>query len=174
MHFWKNVNRILINFRNFLKLNRPQISQISADKNYMEELKFEVYEPEMKYGSEKYPFQEETSSILGVCFEVSKNLRGGLSETVYQEALEYEFSLRKIPFEREKKYKVQYKDIVLKKHFVADFVVYDKIILEVKAQNGIPGEFYQQMINYLAISKNKVGLIVNFHSSTVKYNRVIL
>ncbi|HLP10360.1 MAG TPA: GxxExxY protein [Flavobacteriales bacterium] len=140
----------------------------------MEELTFEVFEPEIKYESEKYPLQEETGVILGVCFEVSKHLRGGLSEAVYQEALEYEFSKRKIPFERQKKYLVHYKDVVLKKSFVADFLVYDKIILEIKAQNGIPEECYQQVINYLAISKNKVGLIVNFYSSALKYKRVIL
>jgi GxxExxY protein len=134
----------------------------------------EVYEPRVMYDAKKYPLQEETSIILGVCFEVYNNLGRGFTETLYKEAIEYELSLKGVDFQREKKYPVEYKNIVLKKYYVADFVVFDKVILEVKAQRGIPEEHYGQVISYLKASKCKVGLLVNFSESSLRYKRIIL
>lgn len=140
----------------------------------IEQPRLEVYEPKITYDAEKYPLQEETSIILGVCFEVYNNLGRGFSEPLYQEAIEYELSVRGISFQREQKYAVEYKNIVLKKYYVADFVVFDKVILEIKAQKGIPEEHYGQVISYLKASKCKVGLLVNFCDSSLRYKRIIL
>ena len=85
--------------------------------------------------------------------EVHRILGKGLLEIVYKDAIEYEVKKKKIPYEREKKYEVEYKGIILPHYFFADFVLYDKIILEVKAQKGIVNEHYAWLINYLAISK---------------------
>ena len=63
--------------------------------------------------------------------------------------------------------------IKAKKHY-ADFVAFGKIILEIKAQKNIIEEHYNQVLNYLAISKCKIGLIINFGESSLKYKRVIL
>lgn len=81
--------------------------------------------------------------------EVHNNLGAGFAEIVYKDALEYEFNQAGIPFEREKQYKVNYKGIILPHHFYADFVVFDKIILEVKGVSAITDEFTAQCINYL-------------------------
>ena len=107
-------------------------------------------------------------------FEVHNNLGPGFLEIVYKDALEYEFNKTGIPYEREKEYIVNYKDVTLPHKFYADFVVFDKIILEVKAIAGIADEFIAQAINYLKVSKNKLALIVNFGELKLNSKRIVL
>jgi GxxExxY protein len=128
----------------------------------------------MKYSEDKYPLQKESYEIIGICMEIHRILGKGLLEIVYKDALEHEFNLRKITYDREKKYEVEYKGIVLPHCFFADFVVFDKIILEVKAQKGIVEEHLSWVLNYLAISKCQLGLIVNFGENSLVTKRVIL
>ncbi|MFO7828779.1 MAG: GxxExxY protein [Bacteroidales bacterium] len=128
----------------------------------------------MNYSKQKYPFQEESYKIIGICMEVHRILGKGLLEIVYKDAIEYEFKKKSIQYEREKKYEVEYKDIILPHYFFADFVVFDNIILEVKAQKGIVEEHYSWVINYLAISNCNLGLIINFGENSLVTKRVIL
>ena len=128
----------------------------------------------MIYSEQSYPLQKECYQIIGVCMEVHRILGKGLLEIVYKDAIEYEFNSLKIPYEREKKYEVEYKGIILPHHFFADFVVFDNIILEIKAQKGIVEEHYSWVINYLAISECPVGLIVNFGEKSLITKRIIL
>jgi GxxExxY protein len=116
---------------------------------------------------------KESYSIINSCFEVHNNLGSGFLEVIYKDALEYEFKKRNIPFEREKQYCVHYKDTVLKHSFFADFVVFDAIILEVKAVSQMRDEFLAQTINYLKASNTKVGVLINFGEQSLKYKRVI-
>ena len=95
-------------------------------------------------------------------------------EIVYKDALEYEFRKADIPLEREKEYVVNYKDIVLPHKFYADFVVYDKIMIEVKGVSGIAEEFIAQSINYLKVSGSKLALLVNFGELKLNYKRLVL
>ena len=69
--------------------------------------------------------------------------------------------------------RVAYKDIILPHSYTADFVVFDKIIIEVKAVKTIINEHIAQTINYLKVSENKVGLLINFGESKLKYQRLI-
>jgi len=78
-------------------------------------------------------YKEEAYQIIGKCMEVHNNLGAGFLEIVYKDALQLEFKRAGIPFQREVQYKVNYKGIILPHHFYADFVVFDKIILEIKA-----------------------------------------
>ena len=105
--------------------------------------------------------------------EVHRILGKGLLEIVYKDALEYEFMINNIPFEREKKYIVEYKEIVLPHTFIVDFVVYDSIILEVKAQRGVVDEHYKYVLNYLAVSKCPLGLLINFGENSISPKRII-
>lgn len=123
---------------------------------------------------EKFPFKMETYKILGLCMEVHNNLGHGFLEIVYKDALEIEFKRNQIPFEREKEYPVNYKGILLPHRFFADFIVYEKIILEVKGVNGIHDEHIAQAINYLKVSKNQVALIVNFGEPKLTFKRIKL
>lgn len=127
-----------------------------------------------KYDKKKYPYQSESFKVIGACMEVHKVLGKGLLEVVYKDALEVEFNKQNMAFEREKKFEVQYKNILLKHSFYADFVVFDKIILEVKAQSGLVEEHYKQTLNYLAISKMKLALLINFGNDSLHFNRIIL
>jgi GxxExxY protein len=128
----------------------------------------------MKYSNEKYPMQQESYNIIGICMEIHRILGRGFLEIVYKDALEYEFKLKHIPYEREKEYVVEYKGKVLPHKFYADFVVFDDVILEVKAQQGVADEHYSQVINYLAVSNCKIGLIANFGENSLQTKRVIL
>lgn len=118
--------------------------------------------------------KEESYKIIGLCMEVHKILGKGHSEVVYKDALEYEFKINSIPFEREKIYEIGYKDIILPRKYIADFVVYDEIIFEVKAISQLTNSDIKQTLNYLASSRNKLGLLVNFGEDSLKYKRIIL
>lgn len=121
-----------------------------------------------------YPLKEETYKIIGVCMEVHNTLGAGFLEIVYKDALELEFKKAGIDFEREKEYLVNYKGTILPHKFYADFVVFDEIILEVKGVKTIADEHIAQTLNYLKVSKNKIGLIVNFGELKLNYKRLIL
>jgi len=130
---------------------------------------FEIFE-----SLEKYPFQEETYKLIGVCMEVHRNLGKGFLEVVYKDALQYELRKVNIEFEREKKFEITYKDIILPHYYIADFLAFGKIIIEVKAQENVAENHYKQVINYLAVSKLKLGLIINFGEESLKFKRVTL
>jgi GxxExxY protein len=118
-------------------------------------------------------YKSESFAIIGKCMEVHNQLGSGFLEIVYKDALAYEFKLAGIPFEREKHYEVKYKGIVLPHQFIADFVVYDKIILEVKGIKNLPNEITAQVINYLKVSNNKLGLLINFGEAQLNYKRIV-
>jgi len=118
--------------------------------------------------------KEESYKIIGICMEVHKILGKGHSEKVYGDALEYEFQKNKIPYSRELKYNIAYKDIILSSYYFADFVIFDQIILEIKAIMTLSSSEIKQTLNYLAASKNKLGLLVNFGEDSLKYKRIIL
>lgn len=120
-----------------------------------------------------YPLQEETYIILGIAMEIHRVLGKGFSEIVYKDAFEYEFKQRGIYFEREKEYTINYKRQILPHKFYADFVIFDGVILEIKSKKGIIEDHYAQVINYLAISKLEVGLLVNFHEKSLEYKRIV-
>jgi len=105
--------------------------------------------------------------------EVHRCLGRGFSEIVYKDAMEYEIDKRNIYYKREKEYLIKYKEIILAHKFYADFVVFDSIILEIKAQKGIAEEQYAQVINYLVASKCQVGLILNFGESSLIFRRIV-
>jgi GxxExxY protein len=118
-------------------------------------------------------YKDECYCIIGACMEVHKILGRGFSENVYKDSLEIEFKKREIPYVREKGYKVSYKDNILPHKFFADFVIYDKIILEVKSSKDIIDEFMKQTLNYMSIEKSKLGIIVSFGGESLKYKRLV-
>jgi GxxExxY protein len=105
--------------------------------------------------------------------EVHNHLGAGFLEIVYKDALEYEFRKANIPFEREREYLVNYKGIILPHKFYADFVVFDKIILEIKGVSSLKEEFIAQCINYLKVSGCKLALLVNFGELKLNYKRIV-
>ena len=122
---------------------------------------------------EEYLYADETYTIIGILFEVHKTLGKGFSEIVYKDALEFEFGINNIPYEREKEYSVNYKNTILKHRFYADFVLYKSIILEVKTVDCFNNSHYNQCLNYLKVSNNELALLVNFNSNSLEYKRII-
>ena len=116
--------------------------------------------------------ENETGNIIKACFEVHNELGHGFLEAVYQEALEEEFKMQGIPYEREKLLPVFYKGKPLKKEYYADFICYDKIIVELKCVSSLINAHKGQVINYLKATKNKVGLLINFGGSSLKWERL--
>lgn len=124
---------------------------------------------------EEYYLKKETYSIIGICMEVHRVLGHGFLEVVYKDAIELELLERGIPYNREEEYEIDYKGAVLRHKYRSDFVIYDKIILEIKAQEGgLVKANQKQTINYLKASGCKVGLAINFGRVSLEYKRLIL
>lgn len=119
-------------------------------------------------------FKKEVYDIVGICMDVYNNLGYGFLEVVYKDAMEIEFIEKEIKHHREKEFSILYKGRKLKRIFNTDFLVFDKIIIEVKAKaDGIQEEAFAQTINYLKASDIHVGLIINFGKRKLEYKRVV-
>ena len=118
-------------------------------------------------------YPNESYKITGALYEVHKELGPGLFEKVYQEALEKELRMQGIPFEREKSFNISYKGEVLEQMYIADFVCYDKIVVELKAVEALLPIHTAQVINYLTITGYKLGLLVNFNTVQIKPERIV-
>ena len=123
---------------------------------------------------EEFPLKQETEIIIGIGIEIHKELGFGFLEIVYKDAFEYEFHLQEVLFQREKEFIIFYKDVLLRHKFYADFIVFQKVILEVKAKEKISDEDLARNINYLKCSGCKIGLILNFGRMRLDIKRVIL
>jgi GxxExxY protein len=118
-------------------------------------------------------YKKESYKIIGAAMEVHKELGPGFLEAVYQEALEIEFQKQGIPYEREKLLTIYYKDMKLKKRYSADFVCYEKIIVELKALSDLTSKDEAQVLNYLKTTKLKLGLLINLGSKSLQYKRLV-
>jgi len=122
---------------------------------------------------EEYLYQSETYKIIGAMMEVHKILGCGFLEAVYQEALAIEFDLQKIPYVKEKKLLLFYKEVQMEKFYAADFLCYDKIVVEIKALSALISTHDSIMINFLNATKFKVGILGNFGEKSLKYKRLV-
>ena len=116
--------------------------------------------------------EEMTGKIINACMEVHNELGNGFLEPVYQEALEEEFKLQNIPYEREKLLPVVYKGKTLKKEYYADFVCYGTIIVELKSVTTLSKPHKAQVLNYLNAADKEIGLLVNFGGTSLKWERI--
>ena len=123
--------------------------------------------------NEYYYKKHENYEIVGLCMEVHRILGPGLLEIVYKDALEIEFKNHKIPYTREKEYKVEYKGIILPHKFYADFVVYEDIILEIISTKEISNDHLAQVLNYMKLADTPVGIIANFQNKSLVHKRMI-
>ena len=115
----------------------------------------------------EYPLQDVTKEIISCCIEVHSSLGPGLLENIYEEALAYEFKLRKIRHERQKSIQLRYKGQEVGLHRI-DFLVGDEVVLEIKAVESINKIFEAQLLTYLKAMDKKVGLLINFNVLRLK------
>lgn len=118
-------------------------------------------------------YKEESYALIGAAMEVHNHLGPGFVEKVYQDSLEIEFGLRGIPFTREKHLPVFYKGVQIKHDYFADFVCYDKIVVECKAVHELLDIHKNQTLNYLKANGFKLGLLVNFSRSKLEFCRIV-
>jgi GxxExxY protein len=120
-------------------------------------------------------YEEESYGVVGAALDVYYKLGCGFQEPVYQEALSLELSLRRIPFTAQTRLPIRYKDFVLKKTYRADFVCFEKIIVEIKSETALMARDWAQVMNYLKASEFRVGLLFNFESAqTLEKRRIIV
>lgn len=106
--------------------------------------------------------------------KIHTKLGRGFKEVVYKDAMEVEIKNRGgIPYEREKSFCIEYEGFILPHRFVADYIVFNAIILEIKAASQIHTEAFLQTLNYLKAAQVKLGIIINFGADKLEFQRVI-
>ena len=116
-------------------------------------------------------YKSESYKIIGCCYEVYNDLGPGFLEAVYQEALAIELKNQGVTFIEFPEMNVFYKGMKLKKQYYPDFLCYNKIILEIKAIEGLLTDHYYQILNYVKGTESNLGLLVNFGSTSLQYKR---
>jgi len=120
-------------------------------------------------------YKDEGYRFMGAAFEVYNDRGYGMAEEVYQECLEFELELRGISFRAQQEIKCFYKGRELKKRYVPDLVVCDVLVVELKAVSVLCPEHEAQLINYLRITRQPVGYLVNFgHKGGLEWKRFTL
>ena len=124
--------------------------------------------------SEDFPLKEETYQILGACFEVYNEMGRGFLEPIYQECLEVELQLQKIPFESQVTLELEYKGQKLGKRYQPDLICFESVVVEIKAASSLATEHEAQLLNYMNAGGFEVGLLVNFgHFPKLEYTRLV-
>ncbi|MBI9062155.1 MAG: GxxExxY protein [Marinilabiliaceae bacterium] len=118
-------------------------------------------------------YKEEAYKIVGAAMKVHRELGCGFLEQVYQEALQIELEKQGILFERETPLSITYDGITLNKQYIADFICYDKIIVELKAVKELDTIHEAQVFNYLKATGKRLGLLINFGDTSLEYKRII-
>jgi len=117
-------------------------------------------------------YSELTQEIIGAAMEVHKILHHGFLESVYEEALAIEFNLRNIPFVRQRPVDVLYKGNIAKQFF-CDFLIAEKVLIELKAIKELTNNESAQVLNYLKATGLELALLVNFGAPSLEFKRII-
>jgi GxxExxY protein len=124
---------------------------------------------------EEFVFQQEGYDFMAAAFEVYNEIGYGMAEEIYQQSLEIELSLRKIPFLTRQELKVYYKGHKLTTRYKPDLLVCGGIVVELKAVTELSPEHEAQLFNYMRVSRLAVGYLVNFgHKGDLQWKRFIL
>ena len=106
--------------------------------------------------------KDEVYAIIGAAIDVHRELGSGFYEAVYQEAMGIEFSDRRIPSEPLKLLQVSYKGAILQKSYIADFICFGQVIVELKVMNQLTSREEYQLLHYLKATGLRVGVLINF------------
>ena len=120
-------------------------------------------------------YKDEGYRLMGAAFEVYNEQGYGLAEEIYQESLEMELESRGVSFLSKQELLCFYKGRQLKKRYVPDLFVFGCLVTELKAVVALAPEHEAQLINYLRLTRQPVGYLINFgHKDTLEWKRVIL
>jgi len=120
-----------------------------------------------------FPLKDETYRIVGFAFDAANELGHGLHEKLYENALTVEFRRAEIEFEQQRRFEVIYKEERIGE-FVPDLIVFGEIVVDTKVIDRITDHERGQMLNYLKITKLKVGLLLNFKHAKLEWERIVM
>jgi GxxExxY protein len=109
-----------------------------------------------------------SEQVIGACIEVHRLLGPGLLESIYEECVCRELTLRGLPFERQKPLPLEYKGSALEQHYRVDLVVQGALLLEIKAVEALLPIHSAQVVTYLRVSGLSAGLLVNFNAVAIR------
>jgi GxxExxY protein len=131
-----------------------------------------IHEPEPNGGA---LFKNEGYQLMAAAFEVHREMGGGLAEEIYQESLEIELGDRKIPFTAKQELATTYKGRELKKRYIPDLFVCGGIVVELKAVSELTDDHAGQIMNYMRLTKKRVGYLINFGPlGAVQWKRFVI
>ena len=148
MHFWKNVKQILKG-NNFNRRGFGGFAEGQGEKFMIE--------------------NEITEIVIGCAIKVHRALGPGLLESAYEECLFYELNKTDLKIEKQKALPLVYEDVKLDCGYRMDIVVEDKVVVEIKSVEALHDIHLAQILTYLKLSKNKVGLLINFNELKLIY-----
>ena len=130
--------------------------------------------PDLRRGGEsKLLLKAETEKIIGFAFEVLNEVGHGLNEKIYENSLTVLFKLNNIEFDQQRRFPVHFRGIEVGE-FVPDLIAFGSVIVDTKVIDRITDHERGQMLNYLRITKLRVGLILNFKNARLEFERVVL
>ena len=130
--------------------------------------------PDLRRGGEsKLILKAETEKIIGFAFEVLNEIGHGLNEKIYENALVVLFKENAIAFDQQRRFPVMFRGIQVGE-FIPDLITFSSVIVDTKVIDRITDHERGQMLNYLRITKLKVGLILNFTHARLEWERVVL
>ena len=130
--------------------------------------------PDLRRGGEsKLILKAETEKIIGFAFEVLNEVGHGLNEKIYENSLTVLFKLNNIVFDQQRRFPVHFRGVEVGE-FVPDLIAFGSVIVDIKVIDRITDDERGQMLNYLRITKLRVGLILNFKNARLEFERVVL
>lgn len=130
--------------------------------------------PHTQNYSETLLYKDEVFAFIGAAIEVHRQLGSGFLESVYEEALIIELGVRQIPFVSQPKLNIYYKENPLTKVCIPDLLIFETIVVELKAVDQLTNREVAQVLNYLKATKLRLGLLVNFGKEKLDWQRIIL
>lgn len=124
-------------------------------------------------GESKLVLKAETEKIIGFAFEVLNEVGHGLAEKIYENSLVVWFKKNNVPYGQQRRFSVNFRGVQVGE-FIPDLIVFDSVIVDAKTIDRITDHERGQMLNYLRITKLRVGLILNFKKSRLEFERIIL
>jgi GxxExxY protein len=118
-------------------------------------------------------FKREVFQIVGAAIEVQNQIGHGFHEKPYENALVVEFGIRNIPCQQQRNFPIEYKGHTIG-GFIPDLIAFNTVIVDAKVIDHIADVERGQMLNYLRISKLRVGVILNFKHPRLEWERIVL
>lgn len=127
----------------------------------------------MRDAGTQFLYKSESKAIIGCAFDVLNEIGHGLHEKIYENALTVAFRHKGIPFHQQRRFPVVFLGETVGE-FIPDLLVFNAVIADPKVVEKITDHERGQMLNYLRITKMRVGLILNFKYPTLQWERIVL